>query len=630
MPQLNLSDLDGTDGIRLFDNNTYGDLGLGVDIAGDVNGDGFADFVITDDSGGSGGGFPLGESYIVFGKTSGFDASIDVTGLDGADGFRIIGRSGAFAAGDAASLSGDINGDGFADVIMTDVYANAGGLTSSGETYVIFGKAGPFQAVIDADDLDGSDGFRLQGERQYDTSGRSVSIAGDINGDGFADLVVGATGGNDGAETNVGRTFVLFGGAAAFAQDINLGSLDGADGFSITGVDKDDSSGFSVSGAGDINGDGLKDLIIGAFNANPGGDLQAGEAYVLFGAKSFAADIALDTLDGSNGFRLDGVDTFDRAGFSVSDAGDFNGDGFADLIIGAPSADTPDASLSGVSYLLFGKAGGFAAAIDLATLDGVDGVEILGDTAIAGSGFGVSSAGDFNADGLDDLIIGAPGGANNAGEAIILFGSKAALGATLSIATLDGADGVRLQGIAVEDYVGSRVSGGGDVNGDGFDDVIISGPEAGNDEAGEGYVVFGFDTGAITHAGTAASETIIANGQDNVLRLGQGDDVFNAGGGDDVVRGGEGRDTGSLGSGDDTGFGGTGDDVLNGKLGDDFLHGDAGTDRLVLGFGADTAFGGEGDDLIFERADQLGAATRFLAARVFAIRSWSSRLAPWT
>jgi len=444
MLQLNLSDLDGTDGIRLFANNTNGDLGLGIDLAGDVNGDGFADFMITDDSGGDSGGAALGESYIIFGKASGFDSSIDVTGLDGTDGFRIIGRSAAFAAGDAASLSGDINGDGFADVVMTDVYGDPGGLQSSGETYVVFGKAGPFQAVIDPDNLDGTDGFRLQGERQYDTSGRSVSIAGDINGDGFADLAIGASGGNDGAETTVGRTYVLFGSATAFAQDINLGSLDGADGFSITGIDKDDASGYSVKGAGDVNGDGLQDLIIGAFDADPGGDLQAGESYVIFGAKSFAADIPLDTLDGSNGFRLDGVDTFDRAGFSVSGAGDFNGDGFADLIIGAPSASVPGAQLSGVSYLLFGKSGGFGAAIDLATLDGTDGVEILGDTEISGSGFRVSAAGDFNADGLDDLIIGAPGGANKAGEAIILFGSQAAPGASLSIAALDGSDGIRL------------------------------------------------------------------------------------------------------------------------------------------------------------------------------------------
>lgn len=613
MLKLNLSSLDGSDGVRLFAGNANGDLGLAIDLAGDVNGDGFADFVITDDAGAIGGGFPLGESYVVFGKASGFDASIDVTGLDGADGFRITGLSTTTAAGDAVSLGGDINGDGFADVVMTAGFANAGGLTSSGETYVVFGKASPFQAVISADDLDGSDGFRLQGERQYDLSGRSASIAGDVNGDGFADLTIGAAGANDGAETTVGRTFVLFGGGLAFAQDISLGGLDGADGFAITGIDKDDGSGFSVKGAGDVNGDGLQDLIIGAFDADPGGDAQAGEAYVVFGAKAFASDIALDALDGANGFRLEGVDAQDRAGFSVSGAGDFNGDGFADLIIGAPSSDPSGLHLAGVSYLLFGKAGGFAAALDLATLDGADGVEILGEAAVDGSGFWVSTAGDFNADGLDDLIIGVPGASSNTGEAIILFGTEAPLDATLSLSSLDATVGIRLEGGAVDDIAGVRVAGGGDVNGDGFSDVIVSAYNAdagGEDESGEGYVVFGFDTGAVTHAGTAAAETVTGNGQDNVLRLGQGDDSFNAGGGDDIVRGGEGRDAGTLGSGDDVAFGGAGDDVLNGKLGDDVLHGGAGADRLVLGFGADTVYGGAGDDLIFEHADQLKAGDK--------------------
>src|SRR5262245_27855556 len=129
---------------------------------------------------------------------------------------------------------------------------------------------------------------------------------------------------------------------------IELSGLDGSNGFKINGVAAYDVSGYSVASAGDVNGDGFDDLIIGAYRADPNGE-QSGASYVVFGSdQGFAANLNLSTLDGSNGFKLSGVATYDWSGFSVASAGDVNGDGFDDVIIGSPNADQ--------SYVVFGKA----------------------------------------------------------------------------------------------------------------------------------------------------------------------------------------------------------------------------------------------------------------------------------
>jgi len=333
----------------------------------------------------------------------------------------------------------------------------------------------------------GAGGFRVNGIDAGDQSGVSVSGAGDVNGDGLDDVIVGAFGAGPGGNSSAGESYVVFG--KADSASVDLGAL-GSGGFRIDGIDADDFSGYSVSGAGDVNGDGLDDVIVGAYRASPDGKSQAGESYVVFG-KADSASVDLGAL-GSGGFRIDGIDAGDTSGFSVSGAGDVNGDGLDDVIVGAFRADPDGNTLAGESYVVFGKAD--SASVDLGAL-GNGGFRIDGIDAFDFSGFSVSGAGDVNGDGLDDVIVGAfraePDGNSRAGESYVVFGK--ADSASVDLGAL-GSGGFRIDGIDADDFSGYSVSGAGDVNGDGLDDVIVGAYGAdpdGNSQAGESYVVFG-------------------------------------------------------------------------------------------------------------------------------------------
>lgn len=564
-----LSSLDGVTGFRLNSGDRFEGLnqsGAAVANAGDMNGDGFDDIVIGADR-----SFGTANSYVIFGKAGGFTSSIDLNTLDGANGFRLSGLA-IDDSGTAVSSAGDFNGDGFSDLIIGASRANSNGISDAGKSYVVFGRAEEFPEQIELATLDGTLGFRLDGVAEDDRSGVSVSGAGDMNGDGYDDLIIGARGEVlFSSHSGIGQSYVVFGHAGPIASAIDLSGLNGINGFRIIG-NAGDHFGVAVSGAGDVNGDGFADVIIGADYAGNGG-----ESYVVFGKSgSFSPALKLSALNGMNGFRLTGAGNDDLLGRSVSYAGDVNGDGFGDLIVGASGAPS-DGNDKGETFVVYGKSGGFASSISVSSLNGNNGFRINGIAEDDFSGASVSSAGDLNADGFDDLLIGAhqpfPRG-ERIGESYVLFGKPGVSLATISLSSLDGTNGFRIRGNSPGDMFGKSVSTAGDLNGDGFDDLIIGAPGADPhdiDRAGESYVIFGgnFLNGPETQVGDSNPNVLTATRGSNAIDLlvgGLNDDTLISDGGSDVLSGGEGNDVLSIPDADFTGtrrlLGGKGIDTV--------------------------------------------------------------------
>ena len=568
-----LSILDGSNGFTLTGIDAFDYSGRSVSSAGDVNGDGYDDLIIGAYRADPNGDSQAGETYVVYGGASapGTGGRFNLSDLDGSNGFILTGIDAFDWSGFSVSSAGDVNGDGYDDLIIGSPFADPNG-DSSGEIYIVYGGASApgEDGVLDLSTLDGTNGFILTGIDAGDGSGRSVSSAGDVNGDGYDDLIIGAYYGSD---NYAGETYIVYGGASAPGTRgvLDLSILDGTNGFTLTGIDAFDFSGWSVSSAGDVNGDGYDDLIIGAYWADPNGDREAGETYIVYGGASAPGTdgvLDLSDLDGTNGFILTGIDAGDRSGFSVSSAGDVNGDGYDDLIIGAWDA-TPNGGSSGETYIVYGGANapGTDGVLDLSALNGTNGFTLIGIDANDRSGFSVSSAGDVNGDGYDDLIIGAYGANPNgdsSGETYIVYGGASAPGTdgVLDLGTLNGTNGFTLTGIDANDYSGFSVSSAGDVNGDGYDDLIIGARFAdpgGDNRAGETYIVYGGATGTeslvpITAQGMAAADNFTGNA---------GADSFTAIATNDVVRGGAGDDMISVTALDFAAIdGGTGVDTL--------------------------------------------------------------------
>jgi hypothetical protein len=254
----------------------------------------------------------------------------------------------------------------------------------------------------------------------------------------------------------------------------------------ICGDDAGDTLGYSVS-SGDFNGDGKDDVIIGAHRADTVGGAHAGKTYVIYGSNSLPSTTDLNSVFAD--ITIHGDDAYGYLGDSVS-SGDFNGDDIDDIIIGAPFTNPAGRIHAGKTYIIYGS-GNLPSTIDLNSVSAD--VTICGD--YNGDRLGISiSSGDFNGDGIDDIIIGADTanfvGGNSVGKTYIIYGSNS-LPSTIDLNSVF-AD-VTICGDDAIDRSGSSVSSG-DINGDGMDDIIIGAPNAdpaGGSFAGETYVIYG-------------------------------------------------------------------------------------------------------------------------------------------
>ncbi len=461
--------------------------GYSVAFLGDLDGDGHGDLAIGAPRAGDG---DAGALYLLFGPADGFPDAFDLSNPGDVDVRVLHGSADGDRLGTSVAAAGDVNGDGFADLIVGAPGAHGDG-GNAGAAFLLFGGARP----AGGQSIDGA-ALRIDGVTAGDETGISVAGGGDVNGDGFDDLLIGARLAEaDSSRYSSGNSYLLLGGASGPVTD--LGALDGDNGMRIEGASAFEQSGRSVAILGDINGDGFDDLAVGAPDADPAGRVNAGAVYVLFGGSDgFDPSRVGSSLTAPEGFVIEGESAGDFSGFAVAGAGDVNGDGFDDLVIGSYAKDGPAGSGAGAGYLVFGHGGAYPDRLDLGSLDGSDGFAMFGLSTASGTGRAVAGAGDVNGDGFDDFVIGAryadPGGRGGAGETYLIFGSDAARGAELDLSALEPGEGVRLQGTASSAYAGFSLGGPGDIDGDGYGDLLIGAPATATPAlAGTTYLVFG-------------------------------------------------------------------------------------------------------------------------------------------
>ena len=441
-PLIVLPLLDGSDGFALAG------AGRAVAIAGDLNDDGLADLVSSSEN----------FTFVLPGRSTPFPAVIPATdiGADAGLGIRIASKP----SGPIESIGGgaDVNGDGVDDLILGAPDEVLEGLDENGAAYAVFGAAGLDQDVAVAT-LDGDDGFvmRYPFASPNSSIGEDVDIAGDINGDNIDDLIIGAP--YDGPFLySRGYGHVVFGTDSGFPAEVDLFNQTGDDGFYI--VTDNYFTGQAVSALGDINGDGIDDLAVG---------VRRGNAYVVFG-KDTPFGPFFNTFDGVEGFAIDPGGEF-TDDISIDRAGDVNGDGIDDMLL-SNSID----GFTGAAYVLYGRPS-FDATVDLSALPAEDGIALVTPPACCADLDTTPVAGDFdiNADGFADVLIGGARTVTGVGElveAYVVYGG-AALPAQVTLSALDGSDGFILRTPVAEQLLSVDVDGGGDVNGDGLDDLVI-------------------------------------------------------------------------------------------------------------------------------------------------------------
>ena len=421
-----------------------GQYGLSTASAGDVNGDGYGDIIV---------GAPFyangqnreGRAVVYYGTATGLSYEPGWT----YESDRVNAEFGTCVAG-----AGDVNNDGYDDVVIGS-YRYSNGETNEGSAFLFLGSASGLAT---------SAAWTAEANQTLAFLGYSVAGAGDVNNDGYDDVIVGAFW-YDKGQTNEGRAYVYFGSATGLTATPSWTAES-----DIAGAE----FGYSVAGAGDINNDGYDDILVGAHLYN-GGQIDEGRAYAFYGSASGPATSPNWTYESNQADA--------RLGFSLSAAGDVNGDNYDDVIIGAYRYDHGETN-EGRAFVFHGAGSGLSTTPSWI---------VEGDQDWCYFGYSVSSAGDVNLDGFDDVIVGVYWFENedfNEGGARIYYGTE------LGLLTIPGWTQESDQDDA---GFGCSVANAGDVNGDGYLDVLLGANLYDNGEADEGraYVFYGTEQGVI-------------------------------------------------------------------------------------------------------------------------------------
>ncbi len=498
-----------------------------------------------------------GRIFIEFGHTSGTLASATST-----TGIIIDGVNAGDLSGAAIGSITDLNADGKSEILIGAPGMDNGASTDAGAGFVIWGLA---SGSVDLGDpaTGGGKGYVIKGEAAGDQAGQTMTSIADLNGDGKAEVLIGASG-NDASGADSGAAYVVWGKSSSAI--VNLTNVTaGSGGYRIMGQRAGDAAGKALATLADQNGDGKAEILVGAAG-NEAGGVNAGAAYVVFG-KSTTAPVDLNAVAaGAGGYRITGS-AGENAGSAITGLGDINGDGLSDILVGA--------SGSGKAYVVFGKNNTSEVLLsDVAAGNG--GFVINPEYASDLARLSVATGGDFNRDGIADIVIGTPTnieGGLDAGAVYVVWGGNTH---KIDLALVSqGIGGAKIVGSAGS-LTGSSVSVLQDMNGDSTPDLLIASPGS----AGESVsVVYAPNT-------WQADNNIYGTNDNDAMDVGYGG-TRKIGTGDDAIMGLNGND--SI-------HGGDGNDSIEGNAGNDVLYGDAGNDTLDGGTGIDILNGGLGDD----------------------------------
>jgi hypothetical protein len=467
LPSLTIAQLVGERNLNsadvVFVGESAGDqAGYHISMAGDVNHDGIGDLLIAAPYN-SDAGVNFGQVYLLFGKSGAWGNTIN---LGTADASFLGETKNDWASHDVFGL-GDINGDEIDDFAIGVKFVDQAAF-NAGKTYVFFGKETGWSLNTSLSNADAS----FLGEDSTSEAGH-VAAAGDINGDGINDIIIGG-GFNDQAANDAGKTYIVFGKKTGWGKNISLANADA----SFLGETEGDYSGHRLAGVGDVNNDGIDDIIIAAHGADANSIKNRGKVYLIFGKTSgWSQNASLSIAEAS----FVGPPVMNTSiGWNVCSASDINADGYSDFLIAAQNKSK--------IYLILGKSSGWQQDMEI---ESAAATIFSGETALDHAGYDMRGAGDINLDGKSDFIIGAYSNDQNgvdAGKSYLFYG-RSSWTTNVNLATADAS----FLGEAAGDQSGFSVAGGGDVNDDGIDDLLISANlnDQNGQDAGKVYLLFG-------------------------------------------------------------------------------------------------------------------------------------------